>query len=912
MADTRHPFKFSFVMPVYNVENYLDETVESILNQTLDFEENCEIIFVNDGSPDNVEAVCLKYKERYPANIKYIKQKNMGVSTARNNGLDLAEGEFISFLDSDDLISADTLESVSKFFANHQNEVDVVAIKMHFFEAQTNPHILNYKFHKTRVIDIEKEYDNVQLSASSTFIRASAVKGKYKFDKRLTVAEDAVLINQIILKKMHYGVISSPTYFYRRRAIGSSAMNNSASDRLWYINTPKYAHKYLVKYAKDVTGYLPRYVKFLLMYDMQWRLKQESQDVLTKGELTAYKDTLLELLQDIDDDIILEQRHVSANQKLSILERKYGSKSNKLTESIYRKFQPPVWIEFIDTAKGLIKIEGHINFSLNSGYDLYLQLGDTVKKVTRVKRPKRTRSFLGEPEYDGGGFEVSFTLPTGKVKLTAFMKGEDGTISSPIALRRYSRIAPVKFAYRSGDGYILTNQGSSLSVEPRTLLVHMANELRWLLRICAGLKLRYAYDLFKERKTLPKAEGRKDTIRAVFIPLKAILMNLLTVFYRCSARFFAPFFKRPVWIVSDRTTAAGDNGEAFFRYVNERGDHYANVYFAVAKNSPDYKKLKEVGKVVVWGSVKYKLLVLLASKIISSHADDFVINPFGARRDDFVDLMRFDYVFLQHGITKDDISSWLNRYNKNIALFVTAAKPEYASLLGDDYGYREGQVVLTGFPRYDLLQNTPKRKIIVAPTWRKTLTDEANQRTGLRAYDPNFKKSEYFMFYQSLLSDERIVSKFTELDMTMEFYLHPSHAKQIKDYSGSERVKIMSMPYSYKKAFAEGTILVTDYSSVAFDFAYLKKPVVYAQFDRKAFFGGHLYEEGYFSYEDDGFGPVSYTYDDTVTDIVALVDEDGVMPKRYEKRLTDFFYKFDTNNSQRVYEAILALDKNKR
>ncbi len=69
-----YQFKFTVVTPVYNVEEYLEETLESVLSQTIGFEENIQMILVNDGSPDNSEEICLKYQKKYPDNIIYLKK----------------------------------------------------------------------------------------------------------------------------------------------------------------------------------------------------------------------------------------------------------------------------------------------------------------------------------------------------------------------------------------------------------------------------------------------------------------------------------------------------------------------------------------------------------------------------------------------------------------------------------------------------------------------------------------------------------------------------------------------------------------------------------------------------------------------------------------------------------------------
>ena len=90
----------SIIVPIYNAEEHLDKCVESILEQT---EINLEIILVDDGSKDNSFEICKKY-EKMDQRVKVIHQENAGVSAARNHGIEIAEGEYIGFVDSDDWI----------------------------------------------------------------------------------------------------------------------------------------------------------------------------------------------------------------------------------------------------------------------------------------------------------------------------------------------------------------------------------------------------------------------------------------------------------------------------------------------------------------------------------------------------------------------------------------------------------------------------------------------------------------------------------------------------------------------------------------------------------------------------------------------------------------------------------------
>ena len=93
----KYKYNFSVIVPIYNLELFLDEALSSIVNQSIGFKENIELILINDGSSDNSEKICRKYLELYPDNVIYKSQENKGVSTARNVGLSLANGKYINF-----------------------------------------------------------------------------------------------------------------------------------------------------------------------------------------------------------------------------------------------------------------------------------------------------------------------------------------------------------------------------------------------------------------------------------------------------------------------------------------------------------------------------------------------------------------------------------------------------------------------------------------------------------------------------------------------------------------------------------------------------------------------------------------------------------------------------------------------
>ena len=113
--------KVSVVIPIWNTEKYLRKCLASVVNQTY---KNLEIICINDGSPDNSLAILEEYAKK-DSRIIIINQGNAGVSTARNRGLDIATGEYISFVDPDDWIESNTYESTVNLFEKNP-KVDLI------------------------------------------------------------------------------------------------------------------------------------------------------------------------------------------------------------------------------------------------------------------------------------------------------------------------------------------------------------------------------------------------------------------------------------------------------------------------------------------------------------------------------------------------------------------------------------------------------------------------------------------------------------------------------------------------------------------------------------------------------------------------------------------------------------------
>jgi len=878
-TNSNYPYLFSIVMAVYNVEDYIEEAIQSVINQELDFKSHIQLILVNDGSPDDSKKICERYQKQYPENIVYLEKENGGVSSARNLGLKHVKGKYVNFLDPDDKLSGNALGEVFVFFEKHFEAIDVAVIPIQFFEGSTGEHILNYKFSKTRVIDLTTEASMIQLHIASSFIKSSWFQSnKGWFNEELKYAEDAELINRMLLHKYKLGVVSSVKYLYRKRDSGSSALQTSTQKKEWYTTSLEGFSINLIHYCINNMGEVPKFIQYTIMYDLQWKINipQIDSNVLNQTEQKKFISVLSNVLTYIDDEIIWSQRHMNVHRKKYALDLKNPNDSkyrlvhfhndvllycNSILMSSLK--EQTITINFLEITDNSLHIEGVFS-SLFDSNDIAIVVKSNVNtyQTEYVNRPHSRISSFGVPIKQFYGFTAQ--IPLTEEQFGLYIRCGSTDVGIHLNFSRF-----VKLNAKDENSYVVMGD-KLITYTNKFIVVERARNSSVLSKEVSYLKGLFA----------SKSHGSKKAILARFV-----------------YRILKFLIRKPIWLYSDRRDRADDNAEHLFRYAVAQKDGNRH-FFVINKNSPDYLEMKRTGRVLAFGSYKHKLYHLLASKVISSHADEHVLNPFFDLEFFYRDLNRFEFVFLQHGIIKDDLSNWLNKYNKNIKKFITSANEEYKSITGGNYGYSEKNVFLSGLPRYDLLKNQNKKQILIMPTWRNYLIGPFNRLTGKRDYNKSFKLSNYFHLYNQLINDQRLIAMAKEHGYQLIFFPHPNIQQQLCDFEISDDIVIPDPQTKYRVLFNESDLLITDYSSVAFDMAYMKKPVLYFQFEEN-----HL-EEGYFDYEEMGFGEVIQDYELLVQKTIDYMMNKCEMKDAYKQRVDEFYAYTDRNNCKRVYEEI--------
>ncbi|ELC8715340.1 CDP-glycerol glycerophosphotransferase family protein, partial [Campylobacter coli] len=355
--------------------------------------------------------------------------------------------------------------------------------------------------------------------------------------------------------------------------------------------------------------------------------------------------------------------------------------------------------------------------------------------------------------------------------------------------------------------------------------------------------------------------------------------------------------KSNIWLLMDRDYEADDNAEHLYRYIMQNHPEQ-KIVFALRKESLDWERLEKEGfNLVEFGSLEFERIIKKASKVISSNADGYLTRYITSKQ---------QFIFLQHGVIKNDLSRWLN--SKKIDLFITSTKAEYDSIANDYNHYKFGkkEVVLTGLARHDaLLKNNQcnARQIIIMPTWRANIVGVAlgSSKRGLQS---DFTQSEYFQKWNLLLNSNILQKLCEKYDYTIVFNPHPNIIPYLKDFNIPSYVKIANHNESLQELFCNSSLMITDYSSVAFEMAYLNKPVIYYQFDHEEFFSSHTLQKGYFDYEKDGFGPVVENEENLLKQLENLLQNDCNPFGIYKDNIDLTFAFKDGKCCERIYKIL--------
>ncbi|EMX3979120.1 CDP-glycerol glycerophosphotransferase family protein [Campylobacter coli] len=796
--------QYTIISAVYNVEKYLDDYFNSIINQRLDFKKNIFMVLVDDGSTDNSANIIKKYQKKYPKNIVYIYKENGGQASARNLGLKYMQennykAPWVTFTDPDDFLDRNYFYEVDKFLSTHQDDdICMVGCSVIFYHEKQriykDNHPLNFKFKNGEIV-----YNNFELKNNVHMHAASSVFNiiylVQEFDEKLKPNfEDAKFVNEYLLENIDLksAFLPKAKYFYRKREDGTSTLDNSYTKE-YFLTTIDIGTLSLLE-----CFYFNRNIQNVCLYHIIWQIK----DLINSPEKLSF---------------------MSENEKQR-------------------------YLELLDQNFSYIDTETILDFNL-AGCWFFHKVG--ILNCFKIEKPPFQIAYI--EDYDPYKEQILITYYTGDDKdvESIVVDGEEVYID-------YKKIVKYDFLDR-------------VFCYQKRLWVSLSKTFNG--------KLEIYINNIKARITFKRKQLQDIEVKFIFMEM---LSNIKI---------------SDIWLLMDKDYEADDNAEHLYRYIMQNHPKQ-KIAFALRKESSDWERLEKEGfNLIEFGSFEFERIIKKASKVISSHCDEYLTKYI---------TNRSQFVFLQHGVIKNDLSRWLNF--KKINLFITSTQAEYDSIANDYNCYKFGkkEVVLTGLARHDaLLKNNRSnvKQILIMPTWRKNIVNSVVANSGKRKLNLDFKQTMYFKKYNSLINNNLLKKVCQEYGYTIVFNPHPNIMPYLKEFNFPSYIKIANQNESLQKLFCNSSLMITDYSSVAFEMAYLEKPVIYYQFDKEEFFISQ-WQKGYFDYKKDGFGPVVENEENLLKELESLLQNDCKPFGVYKDNIDSTFVFKDGRCCERIYAML--------
>lgn len=850
---------FTLVSAVYNVAPYLPDFIESLEGQTHGLDD-VEILMVDDGSTDESPQLLAEWAARRPGTVRVLTQANAGQGAARDAGTREATGEWITYPDPDDVVNPRYLTVVREFLDAHPEAHMAATHRLIWHEASgevADRHPLRSMFHGSPYVDLTLNPERFHGSSPATFFRLDRIRElDLTFDERIRPNfEDGHFNCRYLLsyERPLVGFLDSARYHYRKRADESSTLQTSQGHPGRYTDVLEHGYLDLVRRAREQYGVVPNWLATFLLYELHWYFKAtDSKAPAGRPVRGPVTDRFHQLAGQIIGELDLDSCLPFTSPSLTAL--------SKLV--IEHGYEEPGWHDsYVHLAK--------LDFPQRLVQASYFFTGDLPDETWRAN---------GQP----------IVPQHAKVRDLEFYG------------RTLLRQRLVWLPSTKSIQLDIAGQAHDIVYErpPAPVRVAPPGQIRWWLNPESARQK----DRVPEHLRARQATTRKGRVAERLLRTQKVRRKY-----------------HDAWVLMDRVHDAADSGEILFRHLRENHPEI-NAWFVLEKGGKEWDRFRAEGhadRLVAHGSLQWLLLMANASHLLSSHADAAIVEPAEVLE---LTHKKWRFHFLQHGVIKDDLSSWLDP--KELDTFVTSTRQEQASIAGDHtpYVFTTREVALTGLPRFDRLRDVglrfpPDKRdlVLVTPTWRNGLLPPIIEGTQRRELDSSLLDSYFVRSWMAYLTDEKLAAACREHGVKVGFLPHPNLQPLLPLMSLPDHVE----PLSYEggdpqELFARARVVVTDFSSIAFNAAYLERPVVYFQFDADTVLdGGHVGRRGYFDYHRDGFGPVEEEKDDAVAATVAALAHGPAPTPEFQARIDASFQERDGRCCERVVAHVLETERNR-
>ena len=393
---------------------------------------------------------------------------------------------------------------------------------------------------------------------------------------------------------------------------------------------------------------------------------------------------------------------------------------------------------------------------------------------------------------------------------------------------------------------------------------------------------------------------KKEFFDAPGIRIKELLAIL-------AAKAAGPLFAgKGYWLVFEKfCSAAQDNGYAFFRFCMENlsEKERKHIFYVIDRNAGAYQEVSKYGKnVIPFMSFRHMLYSLIADIYVASESKAHLYAWRGKPSMVYSKIRNKPIFFLQHGVLA--LKRVDNIFGKTgtdpMDYFLTSSKQEQ-DIVVDNYGYQRERVPILGLARWDRLYDTSSdtgKTILVMPTWRKWIQDSGEDA---------FMDSEFFKSYSGLLCNEKLISALRNNGVRMQLYMHPKFKQYMSEAGNSMQVdtdccELISFGEKpLNELIQSSRMLITDYSSVCWDFFYQGKPIIFYQFDYDLYMANH---GSYIDMTKELFGDRCLDEDRLVDAVLEYIANGFQNQTKFVTMRQEQFAYLDHDNCRRTYEFI--------
>ena len=890
MNNSQFDYKVSIIIPIYNSEEYIANTLNSLVNQIFDIDE-MEVLMIDDGSVDRSAEICKKYAEKY-SNFKLYQKENGGVSKARNFGIDKAQGKYIMYLDADDTYSCETVKNVVAFFDEHYNEIDIVTFNLVRYTLPDNEkmsaHMRYAIMRETGIYDLTKDENIFIVQTTMNICIKNRFAENKHFDETMISAEDQKYITTNLLDKMKIGYCREASYNYYKHK--GSATSEKLYPQFAYEPEMKY-YEWLFSLFED--GQIPKYIQALVFYNMIWK---NNSNLLYPWHLEGeeYKkeySRLIKLLNKIDTDVIV------AHPTLNNFHKQYF---------LCLKENNPVY-PFV-SKRGVFLIN-----SDNSNVTYFCKKIEIVIKRIRIKDNQFV--FLGH-------IKSPLFNYLGKPTVVAYENGKKVDNDIDLFLSSFSYYGCKTKTNNFWAFYYTTPVDSKKSIE---FFVNI-DGMDCITKLKASVHNPF-YDNMFSQYFIANTEIKLDDNKICIAPLtneefwaerdsvnKKYIKDIRIFNHRESCKKYS---NRRIWLYSDCYTVDYDNG--YYQFLNDwNKQDGVERYYIITKDFSEVRAQfspEMYNQLILFGSTQHKDLYINAEKILTSYSEYPSINPFTDKdeENDYIDLLNFEVIYLQHGVLHAKLP-WYYSPESRLAEKVVISSPFEKENFIKNYGWHADQLIECGMPRYDYIdRNAPaKNKIIFAPSWRSYLIGDlaVNESKPQRdACIAKLKSSNYYKNITEFLNSTKLHKLLDDNDLYLDVKLHPNFYEPYRQTVtiNSDRVNITNN----KVDLSDYKMFLTDFSSFVFDYAYLNRPVHYFVPDYTEFISGmNHYRELDMPY-DEAFGTLSKDPQGAVDAIEKAINNGFEVEEPFKDRMENFYYPLE-NCCEDLYQYLMSENKEEK